>query len=991
MKNDSNIPQDNTIIGSAAGQAGQAGQGSSSGGRPPGGTADFVMADDAGDERSQNLSNRQKSTVDAVGETLIGPDAVQPEGSARADDQAPAASSQAAPQAESPAGSKRPSQKETDNQAAEVTATYIPGNAPSPAKQSAPKNEIGPYEIIGELGRGGMGVVFKARHKQLRREVALKMVLGTVMTEKVKSRFHLEAQSVAALKHPGIVQIYEFGEHGGDPWFALELVDGKNLAELSGKQPMEPERAARLVADLAAAVAFAHDRGVLHRDIKPANVLVTTSDVPKLSDFGLAKRVATDDLTMESFEHKTIDGQIIGTPSYMPPEQARADSSLIGPAADQYSLGATLYHLLTGRAPFVGSKGLEVVMQVIQNDPLSVRQLRPAVPLDLETICSKSMSKDPSRRYPNCAELEADLRRYLRHEPIVARPIGNVERFIRWCRRNPRIALPSAAAVCATLAALGIFVWSTASLTNKNKELATERDNVVKAKNLADTNAGLARNRAIKSNDAVGEMLMVIRTTIPSNEDKFRPVRQKLSLVCSQLLDGLPDIPGDAELNTGHKKALILQEQYLIAMEAGEYTKALEYLKAAEDIVRARNAAQGTDQTRKNLYAILFHQARARATAKRDMAAVLQYHEEAHSLLTSILAKPHPHPFDADHGSVNPLEIRLELIEHGYKYALTLKKLGQVKKGLEVINEAVAQFDVVMDFLRGQPGPVKDMPKEQWEALKRMNRGGMSNQDQLRALLLASSGRSAQSAKLTADTLELVKLFIDADQTPAKVKSRLNYSLDLIFNGDLARQRGDRDGALKAYEASTAIAKEFYDAAPTIDDWRGRYAVGLTRMAALLQESDPERAKKLAVQAFQLAQLMVNADPAAIGSQVTLALASPLGDSPANAVALAEKILKSISSLDAEMAIDLARVFSAAAAVGGRSEKPNQELCKAWKERALKLLAGAAERGYRDAIYIQGEPDFDAIRDEPEYKELLVKFTPTSPAEKAAPSAPKAK
>jgi serine/threonine protein kinase len=354
-----------------------------------------------------------------------------------------------------------------------------------------------------------MGVVYRARHKLLRREVALKIILGSGGDSEVISRFREEARSVATLKHPGIVQIHEYSEHHGIPWFSLELVNGKTLAQLIATEPMDPMRAARIMADVASAVGYAHDRGVLHRDIKPANVLIAEGDIAKLTDFGLAKQVTSE---KEASNEKTIEGQIMGTPGFMSPEQARGIVGELGPFSDQYSLGATLYCLLTGRAPFIGTP-IDVVVQVINNDPLTVRQLQPSTPLDLETICLKAMSKEPTHRYPDCAAFEADLRRFLGNEPIHARPIGNVERIIRWCRRNPKVAVPAMTTVLSVLTALGISLWSAVTLsakntairkqnqeiTQQNQEITIQRGKFETAKDLAEASAIKARENEQKA------------------------------------------------------------------------------------------------------------------------------------------------------------------------------------------------------------------------------------------------------------------------------------------------------------------------------------------------------------------------------------------------------------------------------------------------------------------------------------------------------------
>jgi ABC-type amino acid transport substrate-binding protein len=289
------------------------------------------------------------------------------------------------------------------------------------------------YEILEELGRGGMGVVYKARQIGLKRVVALKMVLaGAHASSQDVARFRREAEAVAALQHPNIVQIHEVGEQDGCPYFSLEFVDGGSLAQRLRESPQPAYWAAKLVETLARAVHAAHKHGIVHRDIKPANVLLTADGVAKITDFGLAKR-------LEDESAHTRTGSIVGTPGYMAPEQAEAKKG-ITPAVDVYSLGAILYECLTGRPPFRGPTPLETVMQVVHEDPVGVRRHQPKCPHDLETICMKCLEKDPARRYASAQALADDLRRFQLGEPVLARPVGKVQRAWRWCRRHPSLA-----------------------------------------------------------------------------------------------------------------------------------------------------------------------------------------------------------------------------------------------------------------------------------------------------------------------------------------------------------------------------------------------------------------------------------------------------------------------------------------------------------------------------------------------------------------------
>ncbi len=386
------------------------------------------------------------------------------------------------------------------------------GPAP-PASADGPR--FGDYELLEQVGQGGMGVVYRARQVSLNRPVALKMIRpGVCDGPEARARFRTEARAAARLGHANVVQVHEVGDLDGHPYIALEYVEGGSLAQRLDGTPFAAVDAARLVETLARAVHHAHQRGVVHRDLKPSNILlqlppaaearghggdnlnpedekVNYSDsppcphapaaglVPKITDFGLAKQLDAAD------GHRTETGAIVGTPAYMAPEQAEGRVRDLGPATDLFALGAVLYELLTGRPPFQGATRLDTLRQVVADVPVSPRSLNARVPRDLETICLKCLEKEPQRRYASAALLAEDLRRFLAGESILARPAGRVERFGRWCRRNPVLAALAAALLLSLTAGLGLVTgqWRRAedNLAEARQQEAEARRNFEEA------------------------------------------------------------------------------------------------------------------------------------------------------------------------------------------------------------------------------------------------------------------------------------------------------------------------------------------------------------------------------------------------------------------------------------------------------------------------------------------------------------------------------
>lgn len=328
------------------------------------------------------------------------------------------------------------------------TVLYV---QPTQKTQGEAPRRFGHYELLEEIGRGGMGVVYRARHVQLNRIVAVKMLLSGYLADAEHiRRFQREARTAAQIRHPNIVSVFDYGEAEGHHYFAMDYVPGQSLQTLVLRGPLPIEQAVRLVATVARAVAHLHQYGIIHRDLKPSNVLLDEQGQPYVSDFGLAK-------WLQIAEPHTVSGAILGTPSYMAPEQAQGQLAAISPRTDVYSLGAILYAVLTGRPPFVGENPLDVILQVLESEPPAPRRLRPEIPRDLELICLKCLEKDPQQRYASASELADDLESILRGEAPSVTPYSYWQRLRRWFRREPAFSLHLLALVVVALIIQGNY------------------------------------------------------------------------------------------------------------------------------------------------------------------------------------------------------------------------------------------------------------------------------------------------------------------------------------------------------------------------------------------------------------------------------------------------------------------------------------------------------------------------------------------------------
>ena len=717
----------------------------------------------------------------------------------------------------------------------DVTVDVAGGDGMAP---SVTVRSFGDYEILGELGRGGMGVVYRARQVSLNRPVALKMVkTGLLASDDELRRFQNEAETVALLDHPGVVPIYEVGAHDGQRYISMRLVEGGSLVSLLGRYRGDPWAVARLTAEAAEAVAHAHARGILHRDLKPANILVDAEGRPHVTDFGLAKRVEAD-------AELTASGAILGTPAYMSPEQATGRRGAITTATDVYGLGSVLYALLTGRAPFGGDSVAETLDAVRNALPEPPRRLVAAVPRDLETICLKCLEKDPRRRYPTAQALADDLRRWIDSRPIAARRVGPAERAWLWCRRRPAIASLVAAALLAliggTAATIAVQVAANRALAAKNVELASANARVEQRYDLA--------MEAIKSfHTGVSEDFLL-------REVQFKGLRDRLLNSASDFYERLGALLGE-EPDLASRRALS-QAGFEVAVLAGQVGRQEDALALHRRVLAGREAlaaAQGADPaTAVDVARSLLAIGKA-LEATGQMAEALATLERARSTLAGADGSP---PEDAAGRST------FAAVEA--QSGLTLMATGRTAEALHALERAHLLQDLLaradpgdhdrqadlaathnlIGMVRTQTGrPAEALEaygaaRAIWSDLADAHPAIGEFRNQL-ADAYSNIGAQLGSTGRPAEALEAIKAARAvrqrlAEEQPAVTALQRDLAASHFNAGILLAATGRPAEALEAYEAAREIQRRLADDNPQVTHFRADLARSDNNIGALL-------------------------------------------------------------------------------------------------------------------------------------------------------------
>jgi serine/threonine-protein kinase len=829
---------------------------------------------------------------------------------------------------------------------------------------------IGPYSIVRVLGRGGMGIVYLAYQAKLGRTVALKMVLaGSHSSSTALDRFLAEAKAVAHLQHPNIVQIFEIGEHERLPFFSLEFVDGQSLDDKLRGKPLPPQEGAKLLVTICRAMQYAHDHGVLHRDLKPANILLSKEGVPKVTDFGLAKRLEEE----AAGSGTTREGTVMGTPSYMSPEQAQGAIAKLGPATDQYSLGAMLYEFLTGRPPFVSPKPLETIMQVIKKEPLAPRELQPKVPLDLETICLKTLSKEPEKRYSSCAELADDLERYLRGEPIIARPVSQAEKAWRWYKRNRLVGNLSIAAAVGLLAVATISTWSAFTLNSKNKELQTAQEATLEQARIAKQNelTALENERVAQANEkrateseavAVRRAESIVQTvqtffnevqSIDTNEvPRMKETRDRMMKTILPLIERevLKEMPTD---DKARLTAAALRKALADDMAAQNMKESAEkYYLELEQFFKERAEKKKTDAARSNYLQIVRSIGDLKRELGRDMESSLAYHQQQLAIAKDIFENSRA---DENGEGKYPGFQKLQLLARAYHdVAVTYIRIGDLDQAKIHSLEAQRLYQEAITSIETDPSLSQVPAANKQNAIKAM-RDALSITMLAYATIANRTGEPEKMEEILRPVVATAKEAFERDQTNASILRDYCGKLGLLSEFLAQTQRTD-DGMVGLEEA-VKLADRLLTFAPDHTEFIRTAAVAHYRLCQWRRELGLPEADSPGIKALTLRRAKFDRDP----RNDRFRIEKMLSEAQSGDVAAAKEIADSYwpaEKLDNELLIELARSY---AQMSSRAESDADKT--AYRERAIESLKRASAQGYRDKTFVKNELDLKLLRD----------------------------
>lgn len=804
---------------------------------------------------------------------------------------------------------------------------------------------IAGYEVLEMLGAGGMGVVYKARQERLDRYVALKMIrAGAGALPEDLLRFEAEAKAVAAIEHANIVKIFGIGEQDGRPYFSLEFLAGGSLAKQIGGKPQPVDEAARIVEVLARAIAVAHQHGVIHRDLKPANVLVAADGTLKITDFGLVKRLEGD-------SGQTRSGSILGTPSYMAPEQAWGENQQVGPASDQYSLGAILYELLTGRPPFQGTSVLDTLDMVRNKEPVAPSQLQPRTPRDLETICLKCLEKDNARRYPDVLALAEDLHRFRVGEPILARPVSSTERLWRWCLRNQRVASLSAAVVLLVVIVMAGSVIYAVKLGKANSVAEEKRLEAERKQRLAVAAARAANEQNRVLVDAEVELVNLLDRQLRDVPAIQKERQQILDNAIARLRDAaraMTDLRRDVdwapedETKNWRSLARAHQAQARVSLARKRFNEAIAHYQEMEAIIKRLAAADlGNVDLQANLFRIQREIGYVSLRYLGDSELAQPYLRSALEISRACLArKPNLDLYKSELANSLGMLAESELA------------LGHLKEAQELYREEIA--------IRESFSPAQANHGE-----SRRELAGLYAKV---AELNVRMGDRATARKFYDRSTELRKKMAAEEPHDWPVQNDLAQSYN--HQGEMLFPQGDNPtGARTFHQQALAIYKK--RAAAYASDFDVQFLLAQTlyfEATCAFHAGDRAGAAVGFGECLRICKELVK-EPRAKKPQTLLMLALARCGDHAGAAKMAEELVVTPPRNEGDY-VQAACGFSLAAGAAGS----HADLAQRYTEKAIACLREARKRGWRDVETLRIDTDLEPIRNVDAFTALLEEF-----------------
>jgi serine/threonine-protein kinase len=832
------------------------------------------------------------------------------------------------------------------------TVAFDPAR-PMKARRPAPK--IPGYEILSELGRGGMGVVYKALQIRLERLCALKMILGGAhATPEAAQRFLSEASAIAKVQHPNIVQIYHIGENDGLPFFELEFVPGGSLEKALGGVPWQARRAAQISEQLCRAMEHAHRQGIVHRDLKPANVLLTREGDPKITDFGLAKALDSD-------AGVTKTEAILGSPSYMAPEQAEGMAKEATAQTDVYSLGAILYEIVTGRPPFRGATVLETLELVKKEEPVPPSRLIPHLPRDLETICLKCLAKAPHQRYVSAGEVADELQRFIRDEPIKARPISRWHRAVRWCYRNPRDAVLAGLAVLVPLAlATGsAFAAYRISLERNRAEhqkgIAEQKEQIAEAK---EVEARLAQAEASKQAKLA---LDTIYTVVTKAEEKLR-ARAEMGPLRKQLLElamkNLDQIARDAETSglVDRTMGVTLQRVGNLYEISGDTPKGVEAYQRSLGIFKKLIPLQPDEDWLPFDAAISYdHLGEVGREIEPDPAKLLELYGQAQSLRKTLVEhpkKPMPSSFQRKYA----------MAVSSIKLAALAMELGDPAFALEQAKDALRASELL-----GLEVPIDPNAKQ----LKESQISQLVLLAQSYFFLARAEHRLGQDdvARTHAQkSIEPLERILKQDPAYVYASQELGRSYDAI--GEAEQERDERDASLQSLGKARDLFTELVKKDSTNPEVQWYLANTEYRLASLLELMGNPEAGPLFKKCLKTREVLRTNDPANIQREIEVMRAVAHTGDLKEADRLARKVLAYAPRHPGKL-FETACAKAQCARVAASGDTADRKLADRYAAEAAAILKQAIASGYKDGRSLATTPDLAPLRGRPDFQSLL--------------------